>query len=140
MFGTYVRERPPKPLALVWENLQWIDASSLTSARVLRLRVTNGGSVLMLLVFRPNEGRIGELHQKLLRTYGADYRVIELAPLGARLFCATVSRFCERHVPGHTMPLELRERIFERAEGNPFFLEEMLRALVDRGPGADQQK
>lgn len=133
-FATYVRARARlKPLALVWENLQWIDASSLGVLESL-LRVTGEASLLMLLMFRPNEGRIAHLHQKLMRTFGVGYRVIELAPLTREDCIQLIHDFVTAHAPEHAMPLELRDRILARAEGNPFFIQEMLRAWVDRGP------
>jgi predicted ATPase len=34
---------------------------------------------------------------------------------------------------GGGLPAELRELVVERAEGNPFFVEEVIGVLIDRG-------
>ncbi|MEP7198734.1 MAG: adenylate/guanylate cyclase domain-containing protein, partial [Chloroflexota bacterium] len=133
VFAAYIKARARlQPLALVWENLQWVDASSLSVLESL-VAVSAEAPLLMVLVFRPNEGHIGNLHQKLMRTLGDAYHVLELTPLarddGARL----LDQLLTAHAPDAALPAELRARMLERAEGNPFFLEEMLRAWLDSG-------
>lgn len=116
------------PVVLVWEDLQWSDPSSLQLLESLRPLVASI-PLLLLLVSRPDERDLG-------RTRGLDdardearTRVIELAPLqdddGARLIANLLG--VERV---RDEPLAL---ILSRAEGNPFFLEELLRSLLESG-------
>ncbi len=57
-----------------------------------------------------------------------DSLVLGLEPLAG----ATAERMLGELVPGE-LPEQLRALILERAEGNPFFLEELVGSLVDRG-------
>ncbi len=54
---------------------------------------------------------------------------LALEPLGDRQIALLVARLLEADPPAI-----LRDRIVERAAGNPFFAEELVRSLLDRGP------
>lgn len=120
-FRTYVRNRAlERPLVVVWEDLHWADPSSLRLLEAL-LPLTDEVPLLLLLVFRPHEGRIWGLHQQCL--------VIELAPLSRDESTQLVSNLLKVE----NLPAETRELILDRAEGNPFYIEELLRSLIDAG-------
>ncbi len=127
-FCEYVRARAAQqPLVLVWEDLHWIDSSSLDLLETLA-PLTDQAPILLLLVFRPNEGRMWETHARLA-SRDPHYRALELAPLtreqGAQLI--------QHLAVGTGLTDETRELILQKAEGNPFFLEEVVRALLDSG-------
>jgi predicted metalloprotease with PDZ domain len=55
---------------------------------------------------------------------------IPLAPLSRRASRALVDEILRR---AETVPSELRERVVEAADGNPFYVEEMIQVLIDDG-------
>ena len=62
------------------------------------------------------------------RGRGRDKSSVWLEPLAA----SDAERMLDRLVPAQ-LPEHLRQRILERAEGNPFFVEELVRTLIDQG-------
>jgi class 3 adenylate cyclase/tetratricopeptide (TPR) repeat protein len=116
------------PLAVVLEDLHWVDPSSLRLWESL-LPLTKEVPLLVLLVFRQEEGPVWDLHQKLESGQGESYRVISLPPLN-RDDSATLLQNLLR-VRG--MPARFQKLILDRAEGNAFYLEEVLRSLLDEG-------
>lgn len=122
-----------QPLALVWENLQWVDAYSLGVLEAL-VPLTSEVPLVLCLMFRPNEGRIMDLHRTLRQGQGEKYRVLELAPLTAQGSALLLDDLLAAHPTAVELPPEMRERILERAQGNPLFLAEMVRAWMDLSP------
>lgn len=117
-----------RPLALVWEDLHWADHSSLGLIETL-LALTDSLPLFLILVFRPNEGRTWEWHQKVAAQLGERYQVLELNPL-TQEDCALL---VENLLKIENMPEATRQLILNKSEGNPFFLEELLRSLIDTG-------
>jgi class 3 adenylate cyclase len=119
-----------RALLLILEDLQWADPATreLLDYATRRLRSTN---VLVVATYRTDE-----LHRKhALRPTIQGWRrngqvdMVDLRPLSttqiADMVCAI---FEERSVSD-----EFRDFLYERSEGNPFVLEEMLRDAIDRG-------
>ncbi len=119
-----------RALLLVLEDLQWADPGTreLLDYMTRRLRSTN---VLVLATYR-----MDEMHRKhpLVPTIqgwrrSGNAEFIELQPLSASAVADMVGAiFEEAHVTE-----EFRDFLYERSEGNPFVVEEMLRDAVDRG-------
>jgi class 3 adenylate cyclase len=118
-----------KPLVLVWEDLHWGDPSSLALLEAL-LPLTQQSPLLLIMIYRPaREGRIWAFHQKVSERMGAAHRVVELKPL-----TQTESGQLLDNLLGHTeLPVKVRQLILSKAEGNPFFIEEVIRSLIDAG-------
>ncbi len=129
-FGNLVRAISQKqPVVLAWEDLHWADPSSLSLLETL-LPLTDEAAVLLLLVFRPNEGLVEKWHQRARASRGEDkYQIIELTPLTR----ADSTRLVENLLKIENMPETTRQVILSKAEGNPFFLEELLSSLLDAG-------
>lgn len=117
-----------RPLALVWEDLHWADHSSLGLLETL-LPLTESLPLFLILVFRPNEGRTWEWHQKVAARLGETYHTLELNPLTP----ADSALLVENLLKIENMPEATRQLILNKSEGNPFFLEELLRSLIDTG-------
>ena len=127
-FQEYVRVRATrKPLIVFWEDLHWCDPSSF---RVLEMLVplTQEAPLLLLLVYRPDEDFVQKLQQQG-RANGENYRVIELSPLTREQSGSLIQSLLKIE----SLPEKMRALILDRAEGNPFFLEELLRSLLDVG-------
>lgn len=118
-----------QPLILVWEDLHWADPSSLALLETL-LPLTQHCPLLLLLVYRPlSERRIWDFHQRASQRANKDHNCIELAPLSYDESYQLLD-----HLMGHCdMTEKTRHSILNKAEGNPFFIEEVIRSMIDSG-------
>ncbi|RXH40035.1 adenylate/guanylate cyclase domain-containing protein [Bradyrhizobium zhanjiangense] len=111
------------PLLIIVEDLHWADAVSLEALRFLMDRLERT-RLMLLFTHRP----------ALVDQFGSSrisHTTIRLPPLGdadgRRLLAAYFSHGW-REPPGH-----LFTRILDRAGGNPLFLEEIIRGLIEGG-------
>jgi class 3 adenylate cyclase len=123
-----LRESQVQPLLLVFEDLHWIDAE--TQALLDSLVESLPTACLLLLVnYRPEYQ-----HAWGSKTYYTQLRLDPLPPASADEFLQALL--------GNDPSLEpLKRLLIARTEGNPFFLEESVRTLVETGvlvgqPGA----
>jgi class 3 adenylate cyclase/tetratricopeptide (TPR) repeat protein len=117
------------PLVVVIEDLQWADASS--AACLARLMPAAAGlAVLLLITTRVEDQPIGA--QVIDAVHGAyGDRVLDLA-LGG-LAPGDSRELVARLLEIESLPSDVREAILGRSDGNPFFVEEVIRMLIDRG-------
>jgi tetratricopeptide (TPR) repeat protein len=81
-------------------------------------------------VFRPRYQETGErILKKIRERHGDYYSEISLEPLGERHCEALIDNLLD--VKG--LPSPVRDLIIRRAEGNPFFIEEVARSFIDDG-------
>ena len=113
-----LRESQVQPLLLVFENLHWIDAE--TQAFLDGLVESLPAARLLLLVnYRPEYQ-----HGWGSKTYYTQLRLDPLPPASAEALLQSLL--------GDDAGLEpLKQRLIERTQGNPFFLEESVRTLVE---------
>jgi class 3 adenylate cyclase/tetratricopeptide (TPR) repeat protein len=118
-----------RPLLLVLEDLHWADTSSLQVIERL-LAVTDRASLMLLLVLRPRRDEPSwRLHEVAARDHAARYTPLTLEPLGDDDTRALVANLLR--VEGLTD--SVRGVILSKAEGNPYFVEEVIRSLIDQG-------
>ncbi|HXJ66819.1 MAG TPA: adenylate/guanylate cyclase domain-containing protein, partial [Actinomycetota bacterium] len=110
------------PTILVFEDMQWADASLLEFVEYL-LDWSRNHPLFVLTLARPD---LAERHP----TWGAGKRNFTSQYLEA-LSPATMHQLLSGLVPG--LPPELTERILARAEGVPLYAVETVRMLLDRG-------
>jgi predicted ATPase len=118
-----------RPLALILEDIHWADPSS-TEMLVKLMALTSEASVLFCFVTRPDREAPG---WKLVTT--------AREAMGARLAEVTLTELSEADsqqlianlLDIRSLPDETRALIFKKSEGNPFFVEEVIRMLIDRG-------
>jgi class 3 adenylate cyclase/tetratricopeptide (TPR) repeat protein len=117
------------PLVIVCEDLHWADMTSLELLdRVLAL--TDRAPLLLICVLRPDvEHACWQIREKAAGEYRHHHTDIWLSPLSDAESRTLVENLL--HVEG--VPLSLQEDILGRAEGNPFYLEEILRSLMEDG-------
>jgi ABC-type transport system substrate-binding protein/class 3 adenylate cyclase len=117
-----------QPLCLVFEDLHAADESTLELLEAL-LGVTEEAAVGLLFLYRSEREhgswRLGELARQ---RYPHRFKEIELRPLPA-----DASRVLVANAAEGELPEAVKEFLAERAGGNPFFLEEAFRDLVERG-------
>jgi tetratricopeptide (TPR) repeat protein len=113
-----LRESRSQPLLLVFEDLHWIDAETqaLLDAIVESLPTA---SVLLAVNYRPEYQ-----HTWGNKSYYRQLRIDTLPP-------ETAETLLETLLGDHRGLQSLRRLLIERTEGNPLFLEESVRSLVE---------
>ncbi len=118
-----------EPAVLVLEDLHWIDGPSLRFLEYF-LRTTQNLPLLIILVTRDYEPhtQVGQLLAVAETLPGW------LPPIHLQALSEEQSRhFLQQLVPGQSPLLQrVREEIAARAEGNPFYIEEIVRMLIDQ--------
>jgi len=115
-----LRESAIQPIVLVFEDLHWIDSET----QVFLDNLVDGlptAHILLLVNYRPEYN-----HGWGSRTYYTQRRIDPLPTESAEELLAAMLG------PDQAL-LPLRERLIERTAGNPLFLEECLRTLVEDG-------
>jgi class 3 adenylate cyclase/tetratricopeptide (TPR) repeat protein len=118
----YERLSEQMPTVMVFEDMQWADASLLDFVEYL-LEWSKSHALFVLALARPD---LFEQHP----TWGSASRnstMLSLEPLPEGAMEALLAGL----VPG--LPDELRSQIFARAEGVPLYAVETVRMLMDRG-------
>jgi len=108
-----------QPVLLVLEDLHWGDAATvrLVDATLRNLRDL---PLMLLVLARP------EIHQQYPGLWAdREVQLIKLGPLPPR-----ASERLVRGVLGEQTAPEMVARLVERADGNPFYLEELIRAVA----------
>jgi class 3 adenylate cyclase/tetratricopeptide (TPR) repeat protein len=118
---TLARSSPRDAATVVLiDDLHWIDAASEEFIEALADAVV-GTTTLLVVNFRP--GFVAPLMHRL------HYRQIHIPPLAP----AQAQAILHDHFGSDSSLALLSRNIVERAQGNPFFLEELINALVERG-------
>ncbi|HUA36269.1 MAG TPA: adenylate/guanylate cyclase domain-containing protein [Candidatus Binataceae bacterium] len=115
-----LRESLNQPLIIVFEDLHWVDEGSQA---LLNLLVESIGTarVLILVNYRPEYS-----HSWGNKTF---YTQLRLDPLGAESSAELLNALL-----GEGRDLAALKRVvFEKTEGNPFFMEEIVQALFEEG-------
>jgi adenylate cyclase len=120
-----------EPLLLVFEDLHWIDALSHDLLEEVA-RFTTNLPVVLVLAYRP---------PRLVRLVGprlealANFTRIDLRELSTDEAEQAVRAKLAQLYPARdaSVPPGLVEKLMRRAQGNPFYLEELLNYLHDRG-------
>ena len=117
-----------EPLCLVFEDLHWADEATLELIESL-LAITEQSSVALFFLCRPErEHGSWRLAERARQRYPHRFREIEVRPLPA-----DSSRVLVGHAADGELPESVAELLAERSGGNPFFLEEAFKDLVERG-------
>ncbi|MBP6827375.1 MAG: AAA family ATPase, partial [Saprospiraceae bacterium] len=129
-FSEYIEAKTRQaPLILVWEDLHWSDPSSLALIEHT-LSFCRSCPLAIVLVFRPRkEERVWQLHEEILKKFVGIYHVFHLEPLTAKDSALLMRKLI--HV--ENLDADVERIILDKAEGNPFFVEELLRSLLDNG-------
>jgi class 3 adenylate cyclase/tetratricopeptide (TPR) repeat protein len=126
--GEFVeRTARAQPLLLAFEDLHWADDSTLLLLRHLSLRIDEM-PVVVIGTYRHTDLDSSRPFAGVLPTLLRDRRVDEF--LLSRLDEAGVTAIIEARA-GKRPPPELVALIYSETEGNPFFVEELFRHLVE---------
>jgi len=115
-----IRESQKQPLCLVFEDLHWIDAETQTFLEML-LESIPAARVLVLFNYRPEYEN---------RWSGKSYFLrVRVDPLPA----ASADQLLDMLLGSHSQLHPIKHRLIEATQGNPLFLEESVRSLIESG-------
>ncbi len=117
------------PFVAVFEDLHWADTASVDL--ILHLaKLTESAPILIICAFRPERrSQAWRFKQAVEVEHPHLYAEVILTPLTGPQSEELVDGLLD--VEG--MPCEVHKSIVDRAEGNPYFVEEAIRALGDAG-------
>lgn len=128
LFTAFAREAP---ILVVLEDLHWSDEASLDLLHYLARELRDSRSVLLATY------RSDEMHRRhpFLRTLASLQRERLATEIALRRLTADeVGRLIDETFATTTkVSAEFRDAVYARCEGNPFFTEELLKALVESG-------
>jgi len=117
------------PAILVCDDLHWGDNASVAVLEHL-LPLIEEIPLVLLLAMRPDrESPAWRLRSAAMDSYHHRYTEIALLPLPE----AQTDELVNRLLTIADLPEALRARIRERSGGNPFFIEEVIRTLIETG-------
>lgn len=118
-----------RPVVLVCEDAHWADRSSVELMSDLLDRAPST-PVLLVVVMRADRQSEGwTLLTQARRLLGETLVEIRLSPLRE----GDSRQLIEHLLAIESLPTRLRDMVLAKAEGNPFFLEEVVRMLIDSG-------
>ena len=121
-----------RPVVILCEDLHWADASSTALLSKL-LPVARRARVLFLASTRREPRSAGwRLLAEARDIFGEALTKLNLDP-----FSPTKSTALCEQLLGKPMPPGLSDLVFDVTEGNPLFIEEVLRSFVDSGASAE---
>jgi len=120
-----VAQQSAQPVVLQLDDLQWADDASLDFLNYL-VQVNRDVPLLLIALTRPT------LFERRSDWVGAEgpYQRVDIAPLdktGSRLLANELLKNLAE------VPAALRELVTGRSDGNPFYMEELVKMLIDQG-------
>jgi class 3 adenylate cyclase len=117
------------PLVIVCEDVHWADPASVEAIRQL-VPLATQLPILFVAALRAETDSAGwGLLSMARETFGQALVEVRLEPLTEADSRTLVSNLLEIE----SLPDAVRDLILARAEGNPFFVEEVVRMLIERG-------
>jgi class 3 adenylate cyclase/energy-coupling factor transporter ATP-binding protein EcfA2 len=117
------------PLALVFGDMHWADVTTLDLLEYC-LPVTDQEPILWLIVFRSDRSStIWGFRHRIETTYPHRAAILTLPPLTEN----QSSEMIERLIGSGVLPEETRALILDKAEGKPYYIEELIYALIEQG-------
>jgi tetratricopeptide (TPR) repeat protein len=128
-----------RPLAIFIDDIQWVDTASINLLHYLA-RTTRSSPVVLICTCRPEDIDFGGPLSRALQEMGRERLLTRMAV--RRLPDGPVREMAGElfGMAPADVPPDFLARLYSETEGNPFFVEEVLRSLVDEGlaggPGA----
>lgn len=123
-----------KPLVLAFDDLHWADPNSMTLIEYL-MTLCADNPLLVLCVSRPDrESPFWQVREKAIDMYPDSFIHITLGPMPDNEILTLINSLLNLDY----LPSEIEYVILSRAEGNPLFVEEMLRNFIEDGTLAEE--
>ena len=118
-----------RPTVMVFDDMHWVDPASAELVRHL-FQLTDEVPILFLCATRPEpQSPAWQVKQLAETDYPHRYTELALSPLSMDDSDTLVSSL----IAVADLPQRLRRIILEKTDGNPFFVEEVVRTLIDSG-------
>ena len=118
-----------RPVILILEDLHWADSLSMDVVGLL-MEALARAPLLLVCVYRParehKSRHLGTIAARKCPECYTELHLRDLSPQQSR-------RLMEALLPIEAIPAAVTEQILAQAQGNPLFLEEMVRSLIDAG-------
>lgn len=121
VFQVLAARSEEEPLCLALEDLHWMDAASLELLNHVA-RNLEDKRILLALAYRPVEKKWEFLEKPF-------HREIRLRELGGE----ETSRLVANLLQAQALPAELKDLVLSKSQGNPLFVEEVIKTLRERG-------
>ena len=120
-----------RPTVCILHDIHWADISSIELFESL-FRLAENHGILFINVLRPDYQETGERVLETIRErYSGVHLEIKLEPLDEKECEILIRNLVKVTVTG--LPPDILPAISKRAEGNPFFIEEVVRSFIDEG-------
>lgn len=117
-----------KPVVMVFEDLHWADPSSLEAIERL-LALTDRAPLMLMLVARMERDQSWwKIKLKAETDFAHRYTEILIKPLSGE----EQNQLVDNLLMLSDLPMAVRQMILDRSEGNPFYLEEIIRSLIEQ--------
>jgi ABC-type oligopeptide transport system substrate-binding subunit/class 3 adenylate cyclase/ribosomal protein L40E len=125
---TFQRMAEIQPTVLVFEDLHWADPSSLEALEEL-LAVTDKAPLMLLLLSRlEREHSSWRIKVRAETDFSHRYTEIMLKPLTP----GEQGQLIDNLLAIADLPVRIKNLVLEHSEGNPFYLEEVVRSLIEQ--------
>jgi len=134
LYGTVIEMSEMRPLLLAIDDLQWADEGSLRLLHYLSRNIRSN-KVMICAAYSPEELNANDTFAhsmpETLRRMGIENLFFEIKL--NRLNQMQTTELIESLVGKKGLPAEFTNLLYEESEGNPFFVEEVLKSLVNEG-------
>ncbi len=125
-----------RPTVLVFDDMHWSDAASIGMLRQL-LPLTGEIPLVMLCAMREERSAPAwQIKTTADEEFRHRYSELSLRPLSE----SESNELLNRLLAIPELPDSLRENILEKSGGNPFFIEEVVRTLIDNGAVVPEER
>ncbi|MEM7335193.1 MAG: adenylate/guanylate cyclase domain-containing protein [Chloroflexota bacterium] len=128
----FIAAAKQKPLMLLIDDLHWGDVLSLDFLERLLTLIAQGelqdGQAFVMMLSRPAENPDSQLSQVITRLESPPFQTILLDRLDETQAASLIIELLDQEIPQ-----ELGNLIINHAQGNPFYVEEVLRSLIEDG-------
>ncbi|MCW5696239.1 MAG: AAA family ATPase [Bauldia sp.] len=129
LYPAFRQKCQANPLVIVAEDLHWADTASVDLIQHL-MGLLDEGSLLIIATSRPErQGPGWKLKVHAETEFPHRYAELHLKPLAP----ADTDRLVSALLDIADLPAELRAMILRKADGNPYFVEEIVRTLIEDG-------
>ncbi len=118
-----------RPTVLVFDDMHWSDAASIELLRQLLPLTAEIPLVLLCAMRAERQAPAWQIKTAADEEYQHRYTEVLLRPLSE----ADSNELVNRLLSNADLPERLRASILEKSGGNPFFIEEVVRTLIDSG-------
>jgi class 3 adenylate cyclase/tetratricopeptide (TPR) repeat protein len=117
-----------RPAIIFLDDLHWADPTSIELIQSV-LPLTERLPLMVISAFRPHRQEPSwRFHEFASREYPQHYQLVTLSPFDE----SQASELVANLLAVEDLPQKTRNMILEKSEGNPFFIEEIIRTLLER--------